>query len=173
MQRRPAGAFFAGRWLWSFPDAFGICPALLVFSRHFLVFARHFWDLPGAFGIFPALLVFPRRPRVLAPKNSVQYPIFVQKMPETGNRCHFHLLIPSIFEISWYQKAKYSCNTRRQKISSVSPSRRQEINSVSPSRRQEINSVSPSRRQESSHSKPTPHGPSQLHVLSPVPPALH
>ena len=112
-------------------------------------------------------------PRVLAPKNNAQYPIFVQKMPETGNRCHFHLLIPSIFEISGYQKAKYSCNTRRQEISSVSPSRRQEINSVSPSRRQEISSVSPSRRQEISHSKSTPHVPSQLHVLSPVPPALH
>ena len=144
---------------WSLPGAFGLSPALLAFPRRF-------WAFPGAFGLS-------RRPRVLAPKNSVQYPIFVQKMPETGNRCHFHLLIPSIFEISGYQKAKYSCNTRRQEISSVSPSRRQEINSVSPSRRQEISSVSPSRRQEISHSKSTPHVPSQLHVLSPVPPALH
>ena len=139
-----ANAKAPGGRLFCVAVTFGLFPALLAFPRRF-------WPFPGAFGLSPALLGFPRRPRVLAPKNSVQYPIFVQKMPETGNRCHFHLLIPSIFEISGYQKAKYSCNTRRQ----------------------EINSVSPSRRQEISHSKSTPHVPSQLHVLSPVPPALH
>ena len=60
-------------------------------------------------------------PRVLAPKNNAQYPIFVQKMPETGNRCYFYLLIPNIFKISGYQKAKYSCNTRRQEIPELPP----------------------------------------------------
>ena len=69
---------------------------------------------PGAAGIgyssrFPA-------PRVLALKICSQYPIFVQKLPETGTRCHFRLLIPSIYEFSGYQMAKSSANTRRSRF---------------------------------------------------------